>query len=206
VCCGVFKASPPRHCKAQKGTNINQYHSHSNIKMDSFHRYTPQPAPPASSITLSSLQRISGADLKNLLLVNPSDPTLAIIDVRDSDYIGGHILGCINVPSPTLDYRMPELVRTLKDKKTVVFHCALSQQRGPSAALQYLRERERLKLGAEKKEENTVIEGDGSTADVVGQRVFVLDGGFVKWQERYGTDEKLTEGYAKDIWADGGGY
>jgi len=109
---------------------------------------------------------------------NPK-PFLAIIDVRDdgtflcllllklaqpsslarqssprltnsTDHIGGHILGSTHVPSATLDYKIPELVRKLQDKDTVVFHCALSQQRGPGAALRYLRERERL-LGARPK-------------------------------------------------------
>lgn len=102
-------------------------------------------------------------------LVRSAHPGLAVIDVRDSDYIGGHILNCINLPVSSHDYRMPELVRTLKDKDTVVFHCALSQQRGPSSALRYLRERERL-VG------NEGMDGNG-------QRVYVLEGGFVKWQE-----------------------
>lgn len=79
---------------------------------------------------------------------------------------------------------MPELIRTLKDKKTVVFHCALSQQRGPSAALRYARERENA-LGAEENQK---------------QQVFVLEGGFVEWQQKYGNDTKLTEAYAADIW------
>ncbi|KAL8903425.1 MAG: hypothetical protein Q9171_007403 [Xanthocarpia ochracea] len=34
------------------------------------------------------------------------------------------------------------------------------------------------------------------------QKVYVLDGGFVKWQELYGNDERLTEGYVPDIWKD----
>lgn len=79
---------------------------------------------------------------------------------------------------------MPELVRTLKDTEKVVFHCALSQQRGPSAALRYAREREQT-YGPEESQK---------------QEVYVLDGGFVKWQEKYGRDKKLTEAYAADIW------
>ena len=74
------------------------------------------------------------------------------------------------------DVQTPELIRTLKDKKQVVFHCALSQQRGPSAALRYMRERDRL-LGPDNKD----------------QEVLVLDGGFTKWQEKYGEDKQLTE-------------
>lgn len=83
---------------------------------------------------------------------------------------------------------MPELLQSLKDKEKVVFHCALSQQRGPSAALRYLRERERVFGPDELKK----------------QEVYVLEGGFVLWQDVYGNDERLTENYAADVWA--GGY
>ncbi|KAF2719492.1 Rhodanese-like protein [Polychaeton citri CBS 116435] len=136
-----------------------------------------------SSYTVANLPRISGDTLANL--VRQKAPGLAIIDVRDNDYIGGHILGGQNIPVGQHDYRMPELVRTLKDKDTVVFHCALSQQRGPGSALRYLRERERLSsVGASEEK----------------QKVYVLEGGFVKWQESYGEDKDLTEGYDKELW------
>ncbi|KAF7198626.1 CDC25-like phosphatase YCH1, partial [Pseudocercospora fuligena] len=135
-----------------------------------------------SLYTISDLTYISRHQLAPL--VREQNAGLAVIDVRDSDYIGGHIRGCQNVPTATHDYRIPELVRTLKDKDTVVFHCALSQQRGPSSALKYLRERERLQ-GKDAEEK---------------QKVYVLDGGFSKWQEDYGGDKELTEGYVKDLW------
>lgn len=102
------------------------------------------------------------------------------------DHVGGHITGSTWVPSSQLTFRMPELVRTLQDKERVVFHCALSQQRGPSAALRYARERESA-LGAEESHK---------------QQVYVLEGGFVQWQEKYGKDARLTEAYAEDIWRD----
>jgi hypothetical protein len=115
---------------------------------------------------------------------------------------------------------LPTLVRQLEDKDTVVFHCALSQQRGPSAALRYIRERERL-LGSKQAEEPTGESartdgesGSSSTSSssssssssqskVKEQKVWVLDRGFVGWQEQYGTDERLTEGYRKELWEDG---
>ena len=102
------------------------------------------------------------------------------------DHVGGHIVSSTWVPTSSLDVRLPELVRTLQDKEQVVFHCALSQQRGPSAALRYARERARV-LGDEEAEK---------------QKVSVLDGGFVQWQEKYGEDARLTEAYVKDIWQD----
>ncbi|KAL4784364.1 hypothetical protein BJX76DRAFT_367687 [Aspergillus varians] len=137
-----------------------------------------------SSITVATIPRMSREILSAALLSTPTPSNLAIIDVRDSDHVGGHILSSTWVPSATLDYRIAELVRTLQDKEKVVFHCALSQQRGPSAALRYARERERM-LGVEESHK---------------QEVFVLEGGFVQWQEKYGNDVRLTEAYVEDIW------
>jgi len=82
----------------------------------------------------------------------------------------------MNVPTSTHDHRMPELVRTLRNQNTIVFHCALSQQRGPSSALRYLRERERMSARGE-----LGIREDGKDLEKA-QRVVVLDGGFEKWQ------------------------
>lgn len=41
--------------------------------------------------------------------------------------------------------------------------------------------------------------GEGGSGDG-GQEVWVLDGGFVKWAEVYGEDERLTEGFVRDVW------
>lgn len=91
----------------------------------------------------------------------------------------------------------------------MVFHCALSQQRGPSAALRYLREKERLDPTSWVESKGEVSEGaqkgeeegkDGGNEGKKKQKVVVLQGGFTEWQEKYGSDEKLTEGWQKDIW------
>ncbi|KAK4225385.1 Rhodanese-like domain-containing protein [Podospora fimiseda] len=164
-----------------------------------------------SSITLSSLNRITAPVLSQLLLADTAagkdTSSIAIVDVRDDDYIGGHIKSALNFPSRTLDATLPTLIRQLEGKETVVFHCALSQQRGPGAALRYLREKERLAaLEAAKKKKNKdgeeIEQGEDKLVSTK-QKVYVLDRGFVGWQEEYGTDERLTEGYRKELWADG---
>ncbi|OXV10313.1 hypothetical protein Egran_01926 [Elaphomyces granulatus] len=143
----------------------------------------------ATSLTIATLPRMSRDALCSLLLA--SVPTqVAVVDVRDSDHIGGHIHSSMWVPSATLDLHLPELVRTLQNKEKVVFHCAYSQQRGPSAALRYAREREQT-LGIEESKK---------------QEVFVLEGGFVDWQEKYGNDTRLTEAYVEDIWKEYGSF
>ena len=99
----------------------------------------------------------------------------------------------------------------MANKEIVVFHCALSQERGPSAALRYMKERQRkaekgeLPGGVMTKVEERKEEGEKmpvSEAKVGEQEVYVLDKGFVGWQRKYGDDERLTEGYVADLWVD----
>ncbi|KAI1208486.1 Rhodanese-like protein [Annulohypoxylon truncatum] len=155
-------------------------------------------------LTISSLQRITASKLAEMLLASAhqpsSDAPVAIVDVRDDDHIGGHIKSSLHFPSVSLDATMPTLLRKLADKEVVVFHCALSQQRGPSAALRYLREKEAAAASAKKQAEKEA-EGEGKATKQ--QQVYVLDKGFVGWQEIYGPDERLTEGYRKELWESG---
>ena len=192
--------------------------------------------------TVATLRRMSREQLSSLLL-SPDASKVAVIDVRDDDHVGGHIKSSTHVPSSSLDHRIPEIVRTMAGKEIVVFHCALSQQRGPAAALRYMRERKsKVKKGkinteiappgigirdgcvpkvstpASKEQE---IKGEiekaldapdigaqsGSSLEAPHieskeQEIYVLDKGFVGWQEKYGKDEKLTADYAEDIWVD----
>lgn len=190
--------------------------------------------------TVATLRRMSREQLSSLLL-SPDASKVAIIDVRDDDHVGGHIKSSTHVPSSSLDHRIPEIVRTMAGKEIVVFHCALSQQRGPTAALRYIREREsKMKVGKMDKEVGPPAIGirkgfiqkvsapASKEQDIRGeidkvlaspesgvetgsdlrppspeskeQEVFVLDQGFVGWQEKYGKDQRLTEAYAEDIW------
>ena len=120
-------------------------------------------------------------------------PSIAVIDVRDDDHAGGHIFSSTHVPSSTLDHKIPELVRTLNGKDIVIFHCALSQQRGPTAARRYAQERARLlssttQVKAATGPETSAVKaeetGHGTKVEGTEQKIYILDGGFVKWQEK----------------------
>ena len=60
-----------------------------------------------------------------------------ILDVRDEDFAGGHIRGCVNIPSYEL-IKAEEVDKFLDGIDpvidTLIVHCYLSQQRGPSCA------------------------------------------------------------------------
>ena len=150
----------------------------------------------SSPVTISDLTYIHPTSLASLLSDPATASKTAIIDVRDSDHIGGHIKSSSWIPVAQLDARIPELLRLNKDKDKVVFHCMLSQQRGPQAALRYARAKQAQQAKGARKRENATA-GDGGPQ---GPEVCVLEGGFGSWQARYGEDEKLTEGYVKDLW------
>ncbi|CAK7268036.1 Cdc25 phosphatase Ibp1 [Sporothrix epigloea] len=128
--------------------------------------------------------------------ITSGDRSLAIIDVRDGDYIGGHIRGSLHYGYSTFTAMLPELLRRLQNVHTVVFHCALSQQRGPNAAYMYLRE-----VATQQ------ARGRAGVAPLVPQTVYLLEGGFSNWQMMYGREPTLTEGYRPELWRGSwGGY
>ena len=156
-------------------------------------------------ITISSLTYLHPTSLAKVLLEPSEREKVAIIDVRDSDHVGGNINGSTWVPLNQLDARIPELVRTLKDKEKVVFHCMLSQQRGPTAALRYARAKQRADDKDTRSTQTssqgaaqTPEEGESNKSHV--QKVCVLEGGFDSWRSRYGEDSRLTVDYQPDLW------
>lgn len=64
---------------------------------------------------------------------------MMVVDVRDDDYAGGHIAGCINFPRDNFDEKAEVDAFILQQiipraLETVIVHCFLSQQRGPFCA------------------------------------------------------------------------
>lgn len=139
---------------------------------------------------LTPLQRMSREQLADILL-SENAHTVAVIDVRGDDHVGGHLHNSTHVPSTELDHRIPELMRKLSNLEIVVFHCALSQERGPRAARRYMEEREqRINDGSMDSASGAPDIGivDGEVQKVSSganeQKVYVLDKGFVGWQEK----------------------
>jgi Cdc25 family phosphatase len=82
--------------------------------------------------------------VKALLLDPQRRDNILILDVRDDDFAGGHIkcTHFLNVPSydlsttPAIDHFIEQKIPSTVD--TVIVHCYLSQQRGPTAARRYI--------------------------------------------------------------------
>lgn len=127
--------------------------------------------PPPRYITASALA-------ETLRSTNPMVQRPLIIDVRDSDYAGGHIRGGINIPEDDFmdDDDVDALVSKYKDEDAIVFHCMMSQVRGPSCAKRFMNRMEIVLEGAKHK-----------------PRVLVLAGGYQNFGRIYKDDADLIE-------------
>ncbi|KAL6133452.1 hypothetical protein ACLB2K_065687 [Fragaria x ananassa] len=91
---------------------------------------TKQPSDMARSISY-----ITGSQLLSLKR-RPNN--IAIIDVRDDERsYDGHIAGSLHYANDTFYGKISNLAQEVKGKDTLVFHCALSQVRGPSCARKF---------------------------------------------------------------------
>lgn len=102
------------------------------------------PLRPAAMSFTPAYTYINASDLAAQLRNPAARRHIAIVDARDDDFVGGHILGALNVPTVQLaagdsqaDKAVADLVKQLEGKSKVVFHCHLSQARGPKAARIY---------------------------------------------------------------------
>lgn len=106
-----------------------------------------------------------------------------VVDVRDEDFRGGHIPGALNIPAHHLktdSRQLQSLVDRCKNVPLVVFHCALSQVRGPRSARIYRQ-----------------AVGDQS------QKVVILSGGFTAWLYKFRALEDpkaMIEDYNEAFW------
>jgi Cdc25 family phosphatase len=105
------------------------------------------------------------------LLQNASN--FQIVDVR-GDNSGGSIVGAVNIPDDQFDTRLDQVYEKLKATQEVYFHCQLSQVRGPTCARKY-------------------TDYLNSTGKQGNQKVFVIQGGFQRFGEKYGQDKRLVE-------------
>ncbi|KAJ7689163.1 Rhodanese-like protein [Mycena rosella] len=131
------------------------------------------------------MKYISGDELAEIIKSDKiANKDYLVVDVRDDDYTGGNIKNALNRPSREFHMGVYDLVQKTADVKVVVFHCALSQMRGPKAARIYEETRETLKVGQDKPQE-----------------VYVLRNGFTEFQRKFKDDAALVENWEEEVWA-----
>ncbi|KAG9005421.1 hypothetical protein FRB94_010900 [Tulasnella sp. JGI-2019a] len=127
---------------------------------------------------------ITGQELADLIKSDKKPlEDFAIVDVRDDDFLGGNIVGCLRYPSEKYESSIAELIEKTKNVPKVIFHCALSQQRGPKAARIYA--------------EQCAAQNEGAKTE---KEVLVLRGGFTEFQSAFKNDPKLVEKWRKEVW------
>ncbi|KAJ3091047.1 hypothetical protein HK102_001867 [Quaeritorhiza haematococci] len=104
-----------------------------------------------------------------------------IVDVRGDDFEGGHIPKCKNIPSDEFLVKVSQYVDEFRSVKKVVFHCALSQVRGPKCASRYY-----AALANQEPQRQ--------------QEVLTLRGGFTTWQAKYKKRPELVQDYNEEFW------
>lgn len=145
--------------------------------------------------SINSVKYLDASELHRMLLNKKPETPFKVVDVRGSDYLGGHIKGSLHFPYSQLkhdDEYLQELKQALLSDRQAqsastpvkcIFHCAMSQQRGPSAALLFLR-------ALTEEEFNSGL-----------FEVYILKGGFIHWVSAgYGRDPKVTEDYLDYLW------
>lgn len=107
-----------------------------------------------------------------------------IIIINIFSFLQGHIKSSINIPSTLFHSSLAALDAKVANVPRVVFHCQLSQIRGPSCASAYWR--------------HTYNE---NTAGQPGQQqIYVLEGGFSEWARVYGTDSTVTDAFRPELY------
>ncbi|KAF7348350.1 Rhodanese domain-containing protein [Mycena sanguinolenta] len=130
------------------------------------------------------MKYISGDELAQMMKSDKiANQDYLVVDVRDDDFAGGNIKNAVNLPSRQFNMGVYNLVQKSVDVKVMVFHCALSQMRGPKAARIYEETRNNLNLGQDKPQE-----------------VYVLTHGFTQFQQKFKDDPELVVDWDKEVW------
>ncbi|KAJ3414046.1 hypothetical protein HDV05_007171 [Chytridiales sp. JEL 0842] len=103
-----------------------------------------------------------------------------VVDVRRTDYGGGHVIGHVNAPAQSFHQGLPEFVEKYKNVPKVFFYCNSSKGRGTRCAGWYQDALNERKI--------TTSQG------------LILVGGIKGWLEAFKDDSNLTEKYDAEFW------
>ncbi|ORY83635.1 Rhodanese-like domain-containing protein [Protomyces lactucae-debilis] len=121
---------------------------------------------------------------------------VAIIDVRDDDYAGGAIKGHTHVPSAKFPDTVASVISDNQNKDKIIFHCSLSQQRGPKGRPSQMNGMQAHPPAARMYQEAQNLTGQYGK----GPQIYILEGGFVQWQREFGKDAEVTAQYDEAYW------
>ncbi|KAF7298838.1 Rhodanese domain-containing protein [Mycena indigotica] len=140
----------------------------------------------SSSRRAHMVKYISSEDLATLIKTEGKNSGVdyLVVDVRDDDFVGGNITNARNIPSREFSVGVYDLAQKSKEIGTMVFHCALSQVRGPKAArVRSFRILANLRQSQQIYEE--IRQNLNIPAQHGEQEVLILRNGFTEFQLKY---------------------
>ncbi|KAG8710517.1 hypothetical protein FRC09_000088 [Ceratobasidium sp. 395] len=150
-----------------------------------------------------SFRYISPTELSELIKSDKKPmKDYAVVDVRDDDFIGGNIVGCVRAPSNDYLTTVDGLVTKTKDVPKMIFHCALSQQRQVTGTLQQEGIYPNLLCRGPKAARIYAATRNGrlGAGETSPQEIYVLRGGFTEFQALFKDDPVLVEKWRKEVW------
>eukprot|EP00457_Paulinella_chromatophora_P011179 gb/GEZN01011307.1/.p1 GENE.gb/GEZN01011307.1/~~gb/GEZN01011307.1/.p1 ORF type:complete len:218 (-),score=47.02 gb/GEZN01011307.1/:459-1112(-) len=143
-------------------------------------------------INLENLPKYDNLDPEELQKLIKEKTNILIVDVRDSDFTGGHVPGAVNFPAQDFDKSLDKLTKKVEDGKftQVLFYCMYCRERAPQCALGFV-----SSWNSKIKKERT------ETKDALS--VCILRGGFHSWinfcnqKESKADETKISKGVEK---------
>ena len=168
--------------------------------------------------------RCTASELADHLKDDCTKQRWLVVDVRDDDYIGGNIVGAVRrsvnlfEDDDDVDEFVQKVLSYQPVPERVIFHCMLSQQRGPFSARRFLARIGVALAEEEEKTQDSELQGEGrgqggrkTTSSVaaagsslghddakiqVGKpEVSILNGGFSRFQSLFSGDPQMVENY-----------
>lgn len=122
------------------------------------------------------------------LLRNPTS-NIIVVDVRNDDRAGGHIRNSVHIPAQQFKNSTSHYYHAWRDKDAIIFHCMVSQMRGPSCAMAMAR---------------TADQEQGQDGGEKGPKIQVLQGGFSAFAMLFSKEnEDLFEDFDTKLHGDG---
>jgi rhodanese-related sulfurtransferase len=114
--------------------------------------------------------------------IKSKEPGLIIVDVREEDYRGGHVTGCLHIPYDEFQATVSEVAKAHRGANKVVFCCMNSQVQSPSCAALFLN-----KLTEEPSQKRP--------------DVYVLIGGIQGWIRQFYKEADLVTDFDRKLWS-----
>jgi len=121
-------------------------------------------------------------------LLKENRAQLLVVDTRDEDHAGGHVIGSVHFPDSTFDPAALSQLVLNRNSTVVVFHCMESARRGPRCAFRF----------------NKYCQESyaAQTLQSIPQ-IFVLKGGADLWIRRFvgkNEDPSLVQDFDNEYW------